>query len=602
VSFQELRNNTQIGISLDQANFFNQASLDSIFGLELLGLDSGDELGFIKETKDFSVINDGNNIFSTSEDIKSTRNGQGKIVLLDFVGLDVFRGLSKELGLFIEVDFVGEESVVDHPVIGEELGQIISDGVRHKDNNSMSFIELVFNDALDAIGHTPMIRLNKIPQSYGLKCEFLVKCEFMSAGGSVKDRIGYRMVEDAEKLGRIKPGDTLIEATSGNAGIGLALAAAVKGYRMIITLPEKMSQEKVNVLKGLGAEIIRTPTEASSFSEESHIGIARKLNKEIPNSHILNQYENPSNPLAHYDQTAEEIIEQTGGKLDYFFGSAGTGGTITGVASKLKEKVPGIKCIGIDPVGSIIALPESLNVDPDKPYKVEGIGYDFVPNVCVRDFVDTWIKTDDKESFEIARRLIKEEGLLVGGSCGSALYGAIQYALEHKLDERHRVVVLMPDSVRNYLTKFLADDWMVDNGFFSNEIYLDKESKLFGKTPKDVQAHEIKQHDLTLTVSGALDIFASGEDVIAIIDNGKVLGLLYESKFVSAVQSKKLKAEDGIKRCLVKEIGLVQANTDLSIVSKLLERHPCVIVEEKTDGKVSKLSEIRGKDLVKLCL
>lgn len=463
-------------------------------------------------------------------------------------------------------------------------------------------IKKIYESALDAIGHTPMIRLNKIPQSYGLKCEFLVKCEFMSTGGSVKDRIGYRMVEDAEKLGRIKPGDTLIEATSGNAGIGLALAAAVKGYRMIITLPEKMSQEKVNVLKGLGAEIIRTPTEAASFSEESHIGVARKLNKEIPNSHILNQYENPSNPLAHYDQTAEEIIEQTEGKLDYFFGSAGTGGTITGVASKLKEKIPGIKCIGIDPVGSIIAEPAELNTEIDKPYKVEGIGYDFIPNVCNREFVDAWVKSDDTESFEIARRLIKEEGLLVGGSCGSALWGAIQYALKNNLDERHRVVVLLPDSVRNYLTKFLSDDWMVDNGFMSNEVYLDKESKLHGKTPKDIQLHELKLQDLQLTVGQALQTFANGEDVIPIIDNGRVLGLLYEAKFTSAVQSKKLKTEEGVKRCLVKEIGLVEMNTDLSIVAKLLERHPVVVVQEKAEGKVSKLYEIRGKDLVKLYL
>jgi len=463
-------------------------------------------------------------------------------------------------------------------------------------------IKPIYNNVLEAIGHTPMIRLNKIPQSYGLKCEFLVKCEYLSAGGSVKDRIGYRMIEDAEKLGRIKPGDTLIEATSGNAGIGLALAAAVKGYRMIITLPEKMSQEKVNVLKGLGAEIIRTPTEAASFSEESHIGVARKLNKEIPNSHILNQYENPSNPLAHYDQTAEEIIEQTGGKLDYFFGGTGTGGTITGVASKLKEKIPGVKCIGIDPVGSIIAEPQELNTDIDKPYKVEGIGYDFVPNVCVRSYVDGWVKTDDKESFEIARRLIREEGLLVGGSCGSAVWGAIQYALKNNLDERHRIVVLLPDSVRNYLTKFLSDDWMIDNGFLSNELYLDKESKLYGKTPKDLQLHELKLQDLSLTVAGALDIFSKGEDVIPIIDNGKVLGLLYENKFTSAVQTKKLKAEDGVKRCLIKEIGLVQMNTDLSIVARLLERHPVVVVEEKTDDKVTKLYAIRGKDLIKLYL
>jgi cystathionine beta-synthase len=461
-------------------------------------------------------------------------------------------------------------------------------------------VQNIYPDVLEAIGHTPMIKLNKIPQSYGLKCEFLVKCEFLSAGGSVKDRIGYRMVEDAEKTGRIKAGDTLIEATSGNAGIGLALAAAVKGYRMIITLPEKMSQEKVNVLKGLGAEIIRTPTEAASFSEESHIGVARKLNKEIPNSHILNQYENPSNPLAHYDQTAEEIIEQTGGKLDYYFSSAGTGGTITGVASKLKEKIPGVKVIGIDPVGSILAQPENINTEIDKPYKVEGIGYDFVPNVCVRSFVDGWVKSDDTESFDIARRLIKEEGLLVGGSSGSALWGAIQYALQNNLNENHRVVVLLPDSVRNYLTKFLSDDWMVDNGFLSNQTYLDKESPLHGKTAKDVTSQEVKPQDLTLTVSQALDIFEKDTDVIPVINNDKVLGLLYEGRFTSAIQSKKLKLDEGIKRCLVKEFALVQPETDLSIVAKLLERHPAVIVEERKDGKIEKVSVIRGKNLIKL--
>jgi cystathionine beta-synthase len=199
----------------------------------------------------------------------------------------------------------------------------------------------------------------------------VVKCEFFNAGGSVKDRIGRRMVEEAERTGRIKPGDTLIEPTSGNTGIGLALAAAIKGYRMIITLPEKMSEEKVNVLKALGAEIVRTPTEAAYDSPDSHIGVAKRLNKEIPNSHILDQYANPNNPLAHYDGTAAEILEQCDNKLDMCVMTAGTGGTISGIARRLREALPNVQIVGVDPVGSILAVPEELN-GPGSTYAVEG--------------------------------------------------------------------------------------------------------------------------------------------------------------------------------------------------------------------------------------
>jgi cystathionine beta-synthase len=219
----------------------------------------------------------------------------------------------------------------------------------------------ILNTILEHIGNTPLVRMSKIAKKAGLECDLLAKCEFFNAGGSVKDRIGKRMVEDAMLSGRIKPGETLIEPTSGNTGIGLALAAAIYGFRMIITLPEKMSQEKVDVLKALGAEIIRTPTEAAWDSPESHIGVALRLNKEIPNSHILDQYTNPSNPLAHYDGTAEEILEACGGKVDMVVMGAGTGGTISGTAKKIKEKCPDCIIVGADPKGSILAQPENLN-------------------------------------------------------------------------------------------------------------------------------------------------------------------------------------------------------------------------------------------------
>jgi len=278
----------------------------------------------------------------------------------------------------------------------------------------------------------------------------------------LKDRIGARMVADAEKSGRIKPGDTLIEATSGNTGIGLALAAAVKGYNMIITLPEKMSKEKSDVMKGLGATIIRTPTEAAYDSPESHIGVALKMNAEIPNSHILDQYKNPSNPLAHYEGTAEEIWEQCDGKVDMVVISAGTGGTISGIGKRLKELNPNIIIVGVDPIGSILAQPEELNV-PGPSYLVEGIGYDFIPDVLDRSYVDKWFKSRDKESFEMSRRLIREEGLLCGGSAGSTMYCALQAAAELRPDQR--CVVLLADGVRNYMSKFLSDEWMKEKGF-----------------------------------------------------------------------------------------------------------------------------------------
>ncbi|HVL38916.1 MAG TPA: pyridoxal-phosphate dependent enzyme, partial [Fimbriimonadaceae bacterium] len=274
-------------------------------------------------------------------------------------------------------------------------------------------------DILSAVGNTPLVRLNRIGAEYG--CEILGKCEFMNPGGSVKDRIGVAMVEAAEKSGRIKPGDTLIEATSGNTGIGLALAAAVKGYKLIITMPLKMSTEKQVVLEALGARIVRTRTEARREDPDSLFEMAKQIQRETPNSHILDQYTNEHNNLAHYHGTAGEIIAQTGGRLDYFVTGVGTGGTITGAGKRLKEEIPGIRIVGADPVGSILG-----GGDEVCPYKVEGIGYDFFPDVLDNSVVDEYVKTRDAESFALARRLIREEGLLVGGSSGSALFAALE--------------------------------------------------------------------------------------------------------------------------------------------------------------------------------
>ena len=327
----------------------------------------------------------------------------------------------------------------------------------------------VMNTILENIGNTPLVRLNRIPQSLGIECQVYAKCEFFNAGGSVKDRIALRMAEAAEKEGRLQPGHSvLIEPTSGNTGIGLALVGAVKGYRTIITLPEKMSSEKVSVLKALGAEIIRTPTSAAWDSPESHIGVANRLEKEIPGGVILDQYSNPNNPLAHEHGTAAEIVEQTeklDGKLRAVIAGAGTGGTITGLARGIrKAHGDSVKIVSADPQGSILAYPPELNKEfKDKPYKVEGIGYDFIPKVLGQQEVDQWYKTDDRESFYWARRLIREEGLLVGGSSGSAMACLEQTCKALKLGKDDAVVVILPDSIRSYLSKFVDDDWLAAN-------------------------------------------------------------------------------------------------------------------------------------------
>ena len=315
---------------------------------------------------------------------------------------------------------------------------------------------MIYDTILDTIGKTPVVKVNNIAND--LDCEVYAKCEFFNPGGSIKDRIGFRMVVDAQKSGRIKPGETLIEPTSGNTGQGIALASAVLGYKCIITMPEKMSKEKQIALEALGAEIIRTPTEAAFNDPESHIQVAKKLQKKIPNSHILDQYANPSNPKAHYEGTAEEIIEDFGENLDMVVMGVGTGGTITGVAKRLKEFKSDIQIIGADPVGSILGGGNKVS-----SYLVEGIGYDFFPDVLDNNLIDQYIKTEDEESFKMSRKLIKEEGLLCGGSCGSAMVAALKAAKDLTKDQK--VLVVLPDSIRNYMTKFPNDSWMVENGF-----------------------------------------------------------------------------------------------------------------------------------------
>ncbi|KAJ0005546.1 hypothetical protein NQD34_015440, partial [Periophthalmus magnuspinnatus] len=437
----------------------------------------------------------------------------------------------------------------------------------------------ILPDILWQIGDTPLVRLNKIPKDYGLKCELLAKCEFFNAGGSIKDRIAMRMVEDAERAGVLKPGDTIIEPSSGNTGIGMALVAAVKGYRCIITMPQKMSMEKVNVLKALGAEIVRTPNSASFDSEESHIGVAWCLKNKIPNSHVLDQYRNPSNPLAHYETTAEEILAQCDGKIDMVVAGAGTGGTLTGVARKLKERCPNIKVVAVDPEGSVLI--ESKEKKLHKPFEVEGIGYDFIPTVLDRSIIDIWYKVSDTETFTMARKLIKNEGLLCGGSSGSAMVAAVMMA--QQLKEGQRCVVILSDSVRNYMSKFLSDQWMWDKDFFTPEAPVDARPWWWDITVQNLPLSTPVSVSPSVSCQKTIEVLQEkGFDQVPVVeDSGTILGVVTLQTILCSLLAGTVELSDHVNKVLSTSFKQIHLRDHLGKLSHILQaNHFALVVQD----------------------
>lgn len=443
-----------------------------------------------------------------------------------------------------------------------------------------------FNNILETIGNTPLIKLNKINK--GLKPHIFVKVESFNPGGSVKDRIGVEIIEDAERTGKIKPGGTIVESTSGNTGMGLALAAAVKGYKTVFTMPDKMSMEKISNLRAFGSEVIVTPTAVPHESPESYTEVAKQRVRETPNSILADQYENPKNPEAHYKTTGPEIWEQTGGQIDYFICGLGTGGTITGAAKFLKEKNPNIKIIGVDIKGSILQeYFYKKRYDPVfKTYKVEGIGQDYIPKTLDFNYIDEVLIADDRESFIAARRMTREEGIFAGGSCGTAIHAGLEYC--KKLPSDTIVVILLPDGGSRYVSKMYNDVWMRENGFLKPERITLK----YILDGKESDLTDIINVQRSTTIRQAIELIKKhGISQLPVMENGKSIGLVTESNLLSSVLAETSNFDKSVTMAMEHPLPEIHMNEEVHTAIKyFMQKMPAVIItdHEKPIGLITR--------------
>ena len=430
---------------------------------------------------------------------------------------------------------------------------------------------MYYNSIVETIGNTPLVKLNNV--SKGIKGTILAKVEYFNPGNSMKDRMALQMIEDAEKEGILKPGGTIIEGTSGNTGMGLALTAISKGYKCIFTLADKQSQEKIDILRAVGAEVIVCPTNVPPEDPRSYYSVAKKLNNETPNSFYPNQYDNLSNTKAHYETTGPEIWEQTDGKITHYAAGVGTGGSMCGVAKYLKEKNSGVVSVGIDTYGSVFKhYKETGEFDENEiyPYLTEGIGEDILPKNVDFDLIDTFVKVTDKDGAVMTRRLAREEGLFVGWSCGSAVYGALEYAREH-LSENDTMVIILPDHGTRYLGKIYNDNWMKDHGFL--------ETREFA-TAKDIINRSNGRHNGLFTVKHDVKI----EDVIRIFskkgisqlpvvdDDDHFVGSVTDSNLLGLLIENPEIKNDPIQKVMDKPFQFVALNSTLDVLSSLIDK------------------------------
>lgn len=438
----------------------------------------------------------------------------------------------------------------------------------------------IYNDIIETIGQTPIVKLNSVTR--GLQCTVVAKVEFFNPGGSVKDRIGVNIIDAAEREGRLKPGGTVVESTSGNTGVGLAMVCAIRGYKSVFVMPDKMSQEKIRLLRAFGSKVIITPTAVDNDDPRSYTMTAKRIVAETPNSILANQYHNPENPRSHYLTTGPEIWEQTAGQVTDVVIGMGTGGTISGVGKYLKEKNPKIKIIGVDPFGSILYETHKLGHMPPDPkprtYKMEGIGEDFLPLALDFSVIDEVIQVGDKETFLTARRLVREEGIFAGGSCGAAVAGALRYC--RNLGPERLVVVILPDSGSRYLTKMFDDDWMRENGFL--------ESAWTSATVADVLATKKLRDVITVRANESVNAVVAKmkehdiSQIPVITESGELLGMASELELLNhlVLDAHKHQADEPILDLMRTDVATIGPDTPLeSLMSVFVNRNAVVVVE-----------------------
>lgn len=442
-----------------------------------------------------------------------------------------------------------------------------------------------YNNVLELIGDTPLIQLSRI--SRGVRPKIFVKAEFFNPGGSIKDRIGLRMLDAAERDGLIKKGGTIIEPTSGNTGVGLAQAAALRGYRCVFVMPDKMSQEKVRLLKAYGAEVVICPTAVPRESPESYYSVADRLAREIPNAYQPNQYFNMENPQTHYEWTGPELWRQMDGKIDIFVAGMGTGGTISGCAKYFKEQNPKVRIVGVDSEGSLYT---SDNV---RPYKVEGIGEDFIPDTINLDIIDEMVTVSDRDAFVTARHLARAEGILAGGSCGAAIYGALQVA--RRYDENTNIVVVLPDGGRSYLSKFYSDEYMKENGFWdpSSDGYSVAELLQNRKTEKTA----VVTVEASASVPDAVALMREHNiSQLPVVEGSNVVGSLQETVLMNRIFEDSSCLSQQVREVMSEALPTISQDTKVaSVYQLLLEGRPAVLVldeHSQPSGIVTKIDLI----------